>query len=210
MGCHSLLQAIFPAQGLNPGLLYCRQILYHLSHQGSLVLHCLPKFAQTHVHGVSDAIQLSHLLSPPSLMDPEGTSKSHSQLLSSLGHGYYTGFWPMRLEFLLVGSPETGAMRCATIMAEMDQAWYLLLRLKFYTRRLICVYLLGRWYVIVLHSSFKRGWEHQFLAPTLGRIRLLSWGISKQKRSKGISHSKTDLETPLSVPSVREGMEMHI
>ena len=31
----SLLQWIFPTQGLNPGLLYCRQILYQLSHQGS-------------------------------------------------------------------------------------------------------------------------------------------------------------------------------
>ena len=32
-----LLQGIFPAQGLNPGLLYCRRILYQLSHQGSLL-----------------------------------------------------------------------------------------------------------------------------------------------------------------------------
>ena len=30
------------------------------------VLHYLPEFAQTHVHGVSDAIQSSHPLSPPS------------------------------------------------------------------------------------------------------------------------------------------------
>ena len=29
-----LLQGIFPTQGLNPGLLHCRQTLYHLSHQG--------------------------------------------------------------------------------------------------------------------------------------------------------------------------------
>ena len=36
MGSHFLLQGIFPAQGLNPGLLHCRQTLYHLSHQGSL------------------------------------------------------------------------------------------------------------------------------------------------------------------------------
>ena len=36
MGCHFLLQGIFPTQGLNPGLSYCRQTLYHLSHQGSL------------------------------------------------------------------------------------------------------------------------------------------------------------------------------
>ena len=36
MGCHASLQGIFPIQGLNPHLLHCRQILYHLSHQGSL------------------------------------------------------------------------------------------------------------------------------------------------------------------------------
>ena len=35
VGCHSLLQRVFPTQGLNPGLLHCRQILYHLNHQGS-------------------------------------------------------------------------------------------------------------------------------------------------------------------------------
>ena len=35
VGCHSLLQGIFPTQGSNPGLPHCRQILYHLSYQGS-------------------------------------------------------------------------------------------------------------------------------------------------------------------------------
>ena len=35
MGCYALLQGIFPTQGLNPGLLPCRQILYHVSPQGS-------------------------------------------------------------------------------------------------------------------------------------------------------------------------------
>ena len=35
VGCHVLLQGIFPTKGLNPGLPHCRQILYHLSHQGS-------------------------------------------------------------------------------------------------------------------------------------------------------------------------------
>ena len=33
VGCPSLLQGIVLTQGLNPGLLHCRQILYHLSHQ---------------------------------------------------------------------------------------------------------------------------------------------------------------------------------
>ena len=35
VGSHSLLQGIFPTQGLNPGLLCCRQMLYRLSYKGS-------------------------------------------------------------------------------------------------------------------------------------------------------------------------------
>ena len=35
VGSHSLLQGIFPNQGLNQGLSYCRRILYQLSHRGS-------------------------------------------------------------------------------------------------------------------------------------------------------------------------------
>jgi len=35
VGSHSLLQGIISTQGLNPGLLHCRLILYHVSHQGS-------------------------------------------------------------------------------------------------------------------------------------------------------------------------------
>ena len=35
VGSCSLLQGIFPTQGLNPGLPHCRQTLYHLSQQGS-------------------------------------------------------------------------------------------------------------------------------------------------------------------------------
>ena len=34
MGCHFLLQGIFPTQGWNLGLLHCRRILHRLSHQG--------------------------------------------------------------------------------------------------------------------------------------------------------------------------------
>ena len=38
VGCHFVLQGIFPTQGSNPcllGLLHWKQILYHLSHQGN-------------------------------------------------------------------------------------------------------------------------------------------------------------------------------
>ena len=39
VGCHALFQGIFPTQGSNPGILHCRWILYHLSHQGSPVVY---------------------------------------------------------------------------------------------------------------------------------------------------------------------------
>ena len=35
VGCHALLQGIFPTQGSNPSLRHCRWILSCLSHQGS-------------------------------------------------------------------------------------------------------------------------------------------------------------------------------
>ena len=35
VGCHALLQGLFPTQRSNPGLPRCRQILYQLSHKGS-------------------------------------------------------------------------------------------------------------------------------------------------------------------------------
>ena len=35
VGCHGLLQRLFPIQELNPGLPHCKSILYHLSLQGN-------------------------------------------------------------------------------------------------------------------------------------------------------------------------------
>ena len=48
MGSHFLLQGIFLTQGSSPGLPHCRQILYHLSYQGS------PKKAECQTIGVSN------------------------------------------------------------------------------------------------------------------------------------------------------------
>ena len=39
VGSHSVIQGIFLTQGSNSGLPHCRQILYHMSHQGSLILY---------------------------------------------------------------------------------------------------------------------------------------------------------------------------
>ena len=47
---------------------------------GFPVFHCLPEFAQTHVHGVSDAVHPSHPLLSPS---PPALSLSQHQDLSS-------------------------------------------------------------------------------------------------------------------------------
>ena len=56
-GCHFLLQGIFLTQGSNPGLLHCRQILYHLNQQGSpikcvlLLLLLLSHFSRVRLCG---------------------------------------------------------------------------------------------------------------------------------------------------------------
>ena len=39
MDYHALLQGIFPTQESTPGLPHCRQILYHLTYQGSLEVY---------------------------------------------------------------------------------------------------------------------------------------------------------------------------
>ena len=44
VGCHFLLQRIFPTQGSNLGLTHCRQMLYHLRHQGSLIESVMPSY----------------------------------------------------------------------------------------------------------------------------------------------------------------------
>ena len=50
---------------------------------GFCVLHCLPKFVQTHVHWVGDAIQPSHPLSPPS--PPALSLTQHQGLFQWMG-----------------------------------------------------------------------------------------------------------------------------
>ena len=48
VGCHTLLQGIFPTQALNPSLPHCRCILYHVRHQGN------PYFSQVFTFSVID------------------------------------------------------------------------------------------------------------------------------------------------------------
>ena len=48
-----LLQGIFPTQGSNPGLLHCRQILYHLSHKYSPLFHFTLYIAKTQANAMT-------------------------------------------------------------------------------------------------------------------------------------------------------------
>ena len=62
-GSHSLLQGIFPTQGLNQGLLHCSQILYHLSQQGS-PNKCILQFHLLTREGNGNPLQCSCLKNP--------------------------------------------------------------------------------------------------------------------------------------------------
>ena len=60
MGSHTLLQGIFPTQGLNLDFLHCRQILYCLSHQGSLkLMYSVIKQSSTKIYGILIVIALN-------------------------------------------------------------------------------------------------------------------------------------------------------
>ena len=50
VGCHSFLQGVFPTQGVNLGLLHCRQILYCLSQQGSANVNSVFKTSKKNLY----------------------------------------------------------------------------------------------------------------------------------------------------------------
>ena len=94
VGSHSLLQGIFPTQGSNPGLLLCRQILYHLSHQGSARTlewvaypfsrgYFRPRNWATSLvspAGQADFLPLSQLGSPPLIVSFHNSTRCHPML----------------------------------------------------------------------------------------------------------------------------------
>ena len=57
VGCHALLQRIFSIQGLNPGLLHSRRILYCLSYQGSRSLREETRIIQGMAQGKGELYQ---------------------------------------------------------------------------------------------------------------------------------------------------------
>ena len=68
VGCHALLQGIFPTQGSNRRLRHHRWILYHLSHQGSpTISQRLLRFMSMELVMLSNHLILCHplFLLPP-------------------------------------------------------------------------------------------------------------------------------------------------
>ena len=49
VGSLFLLQGIFPTQGSNPGILHWRQVLYLLSHKGSIITTLALRYEKTHL-----------------------------------------------------------------------------------------------------------------------------------------------------------------
>ena len=91
MGSGSLLQGILPTQGLNPGLLQCRWILYCLSHQASPTRSCLQKSPNhpNHFESAREEPHPLHLPSPQRVHPPpdqlEHASKSGLAVFLRLG-----------------------------------------------------------------------------------------------------------------------------
>ena len=74
VGRHSLLQGIFPTQGLNLGLLHCRWIFFHhLSHQGREWLVCGKSVVNTALPPGRAAPQLqqTHAMETSGSNDPD-------------------------------------------------------------------------------------------------------------------------------------------
>ena len=88
VGCHFLLQGIFPTQGSNTGLLYCRQILYHLSHPLDLSLPPRLVSSTSGIPSISSALSISQTSS--SVHHIHITNPLHHQTLfhSTQGNQY--------------------------------------------------------------------------------------------------------------------------
>ena len=62
VGCHALLQGILPTQGLNLGILSCRQIIYYLKQQGIYsIFSTNGSQAFTYLDSANKVLQKQHL-----------------------------------------------------------------------------------------------------------------------------------------------------
>ena len=95
MGCHFLLQEVFLTQGLTPGLPHCRQMLYHLSHQGGPHPEMLTRIFMLYIttskltYLILEACTiLTTFIEITTLSSTTGNPKSNPLGLYHLGHIY--------------------------------------------------------------------------------------------------------------------------
>ena len=96
----SLLQGIFPTQGLNPGVPHCRQTLYQLSHKGS------PRTLEWAAYPFSRGSYAFNTSAPSSLSHYEPAflfTRKQKQLEQILTYSHHHFYWqPVLCAFILL------------------------------------------------------------------------------------------------------------
>ena len=114
VGSHSLLQEVFPTQGLTPGFLHRRWILYQLSYQGSpssinFVYHVVHYIPSSSLFTAGSLYLLTTLIHFPFHLSPaSGNTRSHLllwvwfllNLSKDLSKGYMVCIWPTDIFYL--------------------------------------------------------------------------------------------------------------
>ena len=129
VGCHFLLQGIFPTQGSNLALLHCRQILYQLSHQG----RCFPRARPSQLPPQARLLQAAHhrpawnaFLPSPSPSSVNTQLKCHLLLRASgWGHHSNTFYCNDFSVCLLEKTTITSKSRGMTYVSVAFLCWYL-------------------------------------------------------------------------------------
>ena len=121
VGSCSLLQGIFPTQGLNPCLPHCRGILYQLSHQGS---SCLLR--ENHS---SSNIKSLHLFLPfmyvplkskSCMRESKRDTDVQNSLLGSVGEGEGGMIWGNGMETCIIYIRNESPVQ---VQCRIEDAW---------------------------------------------------------------------------------------
>ena len=99
VGCHFLLQGIFPTQGINQGLLHCRQTVYHVSHHPWALFNIKQvRWELLHIRAkVYRSYNVSDFLTPLTILGYQITQEIRQSLKSI----YLLIIYPFPIEFSL-------------------------------------------------------------------------------------------------------------
>ena len=141
VGCHFLLQRIFPTQGSNLGLQHCRQMLYLLSHQllkdtimfssdqFSSVVQSSPTLWDPWTGACQASLSITNSQSSLRLMSIESVMPSNHLILfpfSSRPQSFPAlGSFQMS-QFFTSGGQSIGVSASATVLPMNIQDWFLL------------------------------------------------------------------------------------